>query len=994
MLNAMKMQFTDREQASIAYGTYCRPKFQKLLSALKLDQQFVRAKGDYLETDEGVSVLDLVGGFGTTILGHNHPALLETMHEALSGDLPINVQGAIRPDAALLAERLSGLASSEARYLVNFSNSGAESVEAALKHAYKKHLDKIRREYERVSRVLEDFYVQLCDREASLEFPNGKSLNKFRDDMDEHNLGQFENFQNNPHIIAFLGSYHGKTSSALKVTFNKSFREPFEGISSIRTHFVDTKSPEQIRDITREQICSFYYPELEDGTIKILSSQMTTVIALIFEIVQGEGGIHPLPRSTLSYLADNHQSLGLPYIIDEIQTGCGRLGAVFSYRRTPLDSIQPDYITLSKALGGGLCKIGATLIRSDIYDQDFSILHTSTFAEDALSARVARRCLELLTEDSAALCDRVLRMGEYLRQRLNSLKEDYPDLVLDIRGEGLMFGIEFSELSDCSPFFRATGRQGVLSLLISSYLMNYHQMRVLAPLTTILKGNPGRKRQSIIRIQPSAYIREVEIDRLVAALREVLAIIRCNNEFALVHHLIGAPVPESERIKCRNIEVKWPMFSRARRIDSRTAFVAHPAGIDNLVEYHFPSFREYRFDPDALMNWWHRISRFLEPVHCKSEYIESGGFVIEMNIISVPFLPEYFNPAYKPDFLEQEIQDKIQDAVTLAKELGDDNIPVTMVGLGAYTSIVTRNGKTINDFEIPVTSGNAYTTALTIQGIFKACEERGLKIEEARIAVVGANGNIGSVLSRILSVYAGELLLIGSGTKSSLPRLYSTRHACYVEIAKAAASTAPGELNGLCARIAGQLEQSASATRDGINPDLSAGDDESRLQRFLQAIEVRIESKEDNLQPISISTDIGLIKDQDIVIVTTNSPDPDLIRPDMVKKGAIICCASIPSNISPQFDDLQADYYCFDGGLARLPGDSSIEFIGMPKNQLAYGCLSEALLLGFEGLNHSYSKGVLDPEQIYKVLKMAQDYGFELGELTLHHRKLGKTVPA
>ena len=938
-----------RGMATTTYGTYCKPKLQALLSALKLDQQYVKAKGDYLTTDDGTRILDFVGGFGTTILGHNHPKLLATIHEVLNSDVAINVQGSVHPEAAMLSERLSELASNDASYLVNFSNSGAESVEAALKHAYKRRLDKIRREYEQVSRLLEDFYVHLSETDNSYEIPNGKHLNKFRDDLDEYNLGQFESFQSNPHIIAFLGSFHGKTSSALKVTFNKSFREPFEGISTLRTHFVSTESPEQIRDITREQSCSFYYPVINEGEIEILTSQMTTVIGLIFEIVQGEGGIRPLPQTTMQYLADNYDSLDLPYIIDEIQTGCGRLGSIFSYRHTPLGSIQPDYITLSKALSGGLSKIAATLIRSDVYDQDFSILHTSTFAEDALSAKVAYHCIELLTENSFAVCKRVLVMGEYLRNQLSRLKEDYPDLILDVRGEGLLFGIEFSDLSSCSPFFRATGRQGVLSLLIGSYLLNYHQIRVLAPLTTILKGNPGKRRQSIIRIQPSAYIRKAEIDQLVSALREVLTIIRCNNEYALIHHMIGDPVPEADRIDCRRIKVRWPVHSRTRRIDSRISFIAHPTSIEILIEYYFPSFREYPHNLDAVATWWNSISRFLEPVHCRSEYIESGGFVIEVNMVMVPFLPEYFNPKHKPHYLVQEIRDNIQDAVTVAKELGDDNIPVTMVGLGAYTSIITQNGMTINDFEVPVTSGNAYTTALTIQGIFRACEEQGLDIAKAKIAIIGASGNIGSVLSQILSLYAGELLLIGRAAESSMVRLRNTRRACYGEI---------------------------------------------RREKLGQANETTIESSEYTQQPISVSTNIGLIKDYDVVVAATNSPDPNLIRPDMVKKGAIICCASIPSNISPQFDSLQTDYYAFDGGLARLPEDSTINFVGMPKNHLAYGCLSETLLLGFEGLNHSFSKGPLATDQIYRVLEMAGEYGFDLGALTLHHHKLSRTAPA
>ena len=70
----------------------------------------------------------------------------------------------------------------------------------------------------------------------------------------------------------------------------------------------------------------------------------------------------------------------------------------------------------------------------------------------------------------------------------------------------------------------------------------------------------------------------------------------------------------------------------------------------------------------------------------------------------------------------QEVQDKVQDAVTTAKELGDDHIPTSVVGLGAYTSIVTDRGTSVNDYEIPITTGNAYTAGLLVQGILKAAE--------------------------------------------------------------------------------------------------------------------------------------------------------------------------------------------------------------------------------------------------------------------------------
>jgi len=973
---------------SSLYGTYCKPKLQELLTALKLDQHYIKASGDYLQTEKGDQVLDFVGGFGTTILGHNHPELKKVMNEALESNIAINTQGSIRPEAAKLAERLSKLASDQCRYMVNFSNSGTESVEAALKHAYKKHFDQVRREYERISRTLENFYVRLNNSKEAFEIPNGKSLNKFRDDLDEYNLGQFESFQNNPHVITFNGSFHGKSTSALKMTFNQTYREAFEGISAIRPHFVNPDNPERIKEIAGEQVCSFYYPILRDGKIEIRTYKVTAVMAVILEILRGEGGIRPLPVNTLEYLAQNYNRLKLPLIIDEIQTGCGRLGSFFSYHLTPLKAIQPDYITLSKALGGGLSKIGATLIREDVYDQDFSILHTSTFGEDALSAALANRFIDILSENSFALCDKVLEMGGYLRQELLKVKSEYPDLIFDVRGEGLMFGIEFSDLSDCSPFFRATGKQGVLSLLISSYILTYHNVRVLSPLTTMLKGNPGKKRQSIIRVQPSAYIRKADIDRLTTALREVLGIIQCNNEYALIYHLIGDPVREEDRKNCKHVPVQWPIMAKEKGIDSRVGFVVHPTGIDNLIEYYFPSFKLYRYSPKSIITWWNMISRFLEPVYCRSDYINSGGFVIENNIVFIPYLPDYINQENKPNHLSREIKDKVQDAVTIAKELGDDNIPVTIVGLGAYTSIVTHNAVDINDYEVPVTTGNAYTTALTIQGIFRESQARGIDLEQARIAVMGANGNIGTVLSRILSLYAGKILLIGSTSGSSMMRLKTTRRGCYHEILKTAASESRNTMKGMADRLMRRVENE--------NPDLGEftkiseglAADRPDLAALANKLDKILETDKDIPEDISLSTDTAAIKECDIVIIATNSADPELIRPEMVKEGAIICCASMPSNISPEFDGKQDLYCAFDGGLALLPEDSEIDFVGMPKNQMTFGCLSETLLLGFDGQNHSFSKGQFGAEQVYKTIELADTYGFELGDLTLHNRKL------
>jgi len=121
------------------YKTHCRPKLTELLQALKLDKTYSRAEGNYLQTDSGEKILDLVGGFGCTILGHNHPEIVAEAISALAQGVAINAQGSIRKESAQLAQRLSELTGHDHGYLTNFSNSGTESVEAAIKHAYKIH---------------------------------------------------------------------------------------------------------------------------------------------------------------------------------------------------------------------------------------------------------------------------------------------------------------------------------------------------------------------------------------------------------------------------------------------------------------------------------------------------------------------------------------------------------------------------------------------------------------------------------------------------------------------------------------------------------------------------------------------------------------------------------------------------------------------------------------------------------------------------------------
>lgn len=118
------------------FGVYCRPSLVQFMEAVGLDAVYERAEGNRLwrrQGSEHIPILDLVGGYGAGLYGHNHPALVAEARRLLDTQVPIHVQGSVRSGAGRLAKALCELLGD---YIVIFTNSGTETVEAALKHAY------------------------------------------------------------------------------------------------------------------------------------------------------------------------------------------------------------------------------------------------------------------------------------------------------------------------------------------------------------------------------------------------------------------------------------------------------------------------------------------------------------------------------------------------------------------------------------------------------------------------------------------------------------------------------------------------------------------------------------------------------------------------------------------------------------------------------------------------------------------------------------------
>lgn len=225
------------------------------------------------------------------------------------------------------------------------------------------------------------------------------------------------------------------------------------------------------------------------GDIKALEAQMDDdVCAVLLEPIQGEGGVHVPSDEYLQQvraLCDKHDAL---LIFDEVQTGVARTGKWFAYMHS---GVKPDILTFAKGIGGGFPVAGFAVPErlAHVFKPGD---HGGTFGGNPLAC--AAVYATLTTIKSEGLVDKVAEKGEYFKNKLRKLQEKYPDKVTDVRGCGLMLGMEVA----------GEGKPIVESCLANNVIVN------------CTAGN-------VIRIVPPLIISKEEIDIVVAALDKALA---------------------------------------------------------------------------------------------------------------------------------------------------------------------------------------------------------------------------------------------------------------------------------------------------------------------------------------------------------------------------------------------------------------------------------------------------------------------------------------
>ena len=373
-----------------------------LLGVYDRDIVIASGKGARVTDTAGNTYLDFAAGVGVNGLGYGNAKVVAAIRKQAGKMIHASNLYDNQP-ATALADRLVALAFPGKVFLCN---SGAESVEAAMKFA------------RRIG----------------------------------HDAGRTE-------FVAFEGSFHGRTLGALSMTWKEKYRAPFEPL------------------VPGVRFCPWNDLKAAAGLVGPRTA------AVFIEPVQGEGGVRVAPPDFLHGLADICREAGALLVSEEVQCGLGRTGTLFAYQHA---AIRPDMVTLAKPLGGGL-PLGAVILREEITGAIAVGDHGSTFGGNPVAAAAAQVVLDRLT--SAGFLGKVQKKGAYMLRALHAMQRRYPDQILEVRGQGLMAGIEFT--GSAAPVLKALRAKGILATRAGDNVL-----RLLPPL--VVKRNDIRSLLTVL----------------------------------------------------------------------------------------------------------------------------------------------------------------------------------------------------------------------------------------------------------------------------------------------------------------------------------------------------------------------------------------------------------------------------------------------------------------------------------------------------------------
>jgi len=336
-----------------------------------------RGEGAMVEDVDGNRFLDFNAGIAVVATGHCHPRVVEAIQKQAARLIHMSGTDFYYEEMVTLAEKLSEIAPGDVPRRVSFGNSGAEAIEGSIKLA---------------------------------RYATGRDK-----------------------IIAFFGSFHGRTMGALSLTARKAVQR--RGFGPLLPGVVHAPYPYCYRcPVGKEpDSCAVECVQHIENTLLKTISPAEETAAIVVEPVQGEGGYIVPPRKFFDELARVAEQNGILLIFDEVQCGMGRTGKMWAAEH--FDAV-PDIFAVAKGIASGL-PLGATVARKELMTWPPGA-HASTFGGNPVACAAALTTIALLQEE---LLENAARMGAYLRDGMRDWPARFP-IVGDVRGLGLMIGIE------------------------------------------------------------------------------------------------------------------------------------------------------------------------------------------------------------------------------------------------------------------------------------------------------------------------------------------------------------------------------------------------------------------------------------------------------------------------------------------------------------------------------------------------------------------------
>lgn len=268
-----------------------------------------------------------------------------------------------------------------------------------------------------------------------------------------------------PNFVCAVNGFHGKTLGALSASGRDTYKTPFEPLVPGFSHVPFGDVP-ALRAAVNEQTA-----------------------AVLLEPIQCEAGIIIPPPGYLQAAREICDQTGALLILDEIQTGFGRTGALWGCDH---EAVKPDMMTLGKALGGGVVPVGAFMARPEIWEvfHDNPYIHTSTFGGNPLACRAAIAAVAVLQDED--IVRRCRELGAELLAGIERVGAEYPGLVQEVRGKGLLVGVQFADADIGNLVIAGLAQESILT----AFTLN---------------------RPEVIRLEPPAVITSAEIATVVGA---------------------------------------------------------------------------------------------------------------------------------------------------------------------------------------------------------------------------------------------------------------------------------------------------------------------------------------------------------------------------------------------------------------------------------------------------------------------------------------------